>query len=789
MKFKMQSYPEKGRGIMKKGHIILGVILLIGLFVFIPNGAADDEGLLADHFKSKEEAETSSQDIGEVSMDYSSSWGDDSSSFGAAGDVDEDKDGVLDDKDKCLGTLPGVAVDEKGCPKVMEMEVMSPKHNVIYPPGEDIVVEGHVWNEEGWHPVEGVKIKTYLYVEGSEGWEHELLNPTNPEGDYIGQFLLTEIPQGIYTLRVTASKTGYPDVSKTIKNITIGGVTVVCYSDSDCDDGDPCTTDTCNNPGTSSALCSYTRITSCMDNDGCCPTGCNVNIDNDCETPVKKTQLEILKEIHEINIKSIEVAKEKAKALKDSPTIDELLDEYLKRSKEGMEEINAGLKNLDKYIEDVEQKEDIEELKVKNKKSEMKIRETESIKDIYSILYATSVIEARMKEGIIKTKDNEMKIMRLSDGKSTLLLILSADTECEVETLREDSLWVKVKKGVVGAFEFIVETQREFQHALIGDFVWHFSTDNAEVTSDHTKFETSYDPASKITTVTVFEDYVTVKSLKTNDPEMIVSAGQRIEITDDGFSPKLELSQDDLMCLADRYTVAFGGINPLLISTNNPPTASFSIMPENPTPEDTIIGASTSSDPDGDTLTYSWYRDGSEIENTPNWEWENPQAGEYNIKLVVDDGKGGSDEYSTKIKVIGPTVIPGFEIGIGTGDKTNNPPTASFYIMPQNPKTSDTIVVASTSFDPDDDKLTYSWYRDGIYLTEIGDWSDWEWENPQAGEHTIKLVVDDGKGRSDECSTKIMVIGPTDTPGFEIAFLISAIVVALIVIKRRKHNL
>ncbi len=597
---------------MKKSYIILGVILLIGLFVFIPCGMACPEGYTDECCKAydelveakkvwdscmaagsallaKKRMEGDSPTSGELfyedycSRNYGQDYRDADDRFTrlcvAVAITDSDGDGVPDDVDACPGTPAGVAVDDKGCPKVMEMDVISPKYNDIYSPGQDILVEGSVYNKEGRHPIEDVKIKTYLYVEGSEGWELEL-NPTNPEGYYIGPFSLTGIPQGIYTLRVTASKTGYPDVSKTIKNITIGGVTVACYSDSDCDDGNSCTTDTCNNPGTSSASCSHTQITSCIDNDGCCPAGCNVNTDNDCETPVKKTQSEILKEIHEITKKSIEGAKEKAKALKDSPTASEFLDEELKRIDKGIEEMESGIKDLEKYTEDVKQKVLIEELKVENEKLKMELRLTKSIKDMYSDRYATSVIEAQMKEGIIKTKDNEMKTMRLSDGKSILKMILYEDTECEIEALLEDSLWVMVKKGVVGWFKDITGTDTpdiDWEGADVGlsmgDFFDPFHivdpfhlvlyTDNAEVTSDHTKFETSYDPTSKIATVTVFEDYVTVKSLKTNDPEMIVSAGQRVEITDDGFSPKLELTQDDLMCLADRYTVAFGGINPL----------------------------------------------------------------------------------------------------------------------------------------------------------------------------------------------------------------------------------
>ncbi len=56
-----------------------------------------------------------------------------------------------------------------------------------------------------------------------------------------------------------------------------------CISNPDCSDGDSCTTDTCNNPGTCSSSCSNPPITSCINSDGCCPGGCTILNDNDCE--------------------------------------------------------------------------------------------------------------------------------------------------------------------------------------------------------------------------------------------------------------------------------------------------------------------------------------------------------------------------------------------------------------------------------------------------------------------------------------------------------------------------
>ncbi len=69
--------------------------------------------------------------------------------------------------------------------------------------------------------------------------------------------------------------------------LTCTGPSIACYDDSNCDDGDPCTTDTCNDAGTSTSSCSHTQITNCIDNDGCCPDGCvadpsSPKYDKDC---------------------------------------------------------------------------------------------------------------------------------------------------------------------------------------------------------------------------------------------------------------------------------------------------------------------------------------------------------------------------------------------------------------------------------------------------------------------------------------------------------------------------
>jgi len=103
---------------------------------------------------------------------------------------------------------------------------------------------------------------------------------------------------------------------------------------------------------------------------------------------------------------------------------------------------------------------------------------------------------------------------------------------------------------------------------------------------------------------------------------------------------------------------------------NEPPEASFSIMPEGPTAEDIVILVSTSSDPDGDDLIYSWYIDGefiNEAGDSPDWEWVAPKPGKHEITLVVNDDRGGRAEYSATVDINGGGIGTGIIIGIVSG--------------------------------------------------------------------------------------------------------------------------
>ncbi|KKQ54006.1 MAG: Fibronectin, type III domain protein [Candidatus Falkowbacteria bacterium GW2011_GWC2_38_22] len=61
---------------------------------------------------------------------------------------------------------------------------------------------------------------------------------------------------------------------------------VKCFDYTGCDDKNICTTDVCKNPSTISATCSNTVVSTCQNNDGCCPSGCTNGNDNNCTISV-----------------------------------------------------------------------------------------------------------------------------------------------------------------------------------------------------------------------------------------------------------------------------------------------------------------------------------------------------------------------------------------------------------------------------------------------------------------------------------------------------------------------
>jgi hypothetical protein len=170
-----------------------------------------------------------------------------------------------------------------------------------------------------------------------------------------------------------------------------------------------------------------------------------------------------------------------------------------------------------------------------------------------------------------------------------------------------------------------------------------------------------------------------------------------------------------------------------VLNTNRSPIIDW-FVPENTTPEvnegSSLVFEHTSSDPDGDTLSYSWLLDNFEMATTQNWTYSPgyDSAGPHNITLVVSDGDlFDSQQWSV-------TVI-----------NVNRAPVIDWYLPPGDPVISEgeseEFYVAC--YDPDDDTLAIQWYLNGTptvtideYVFTAGYYS--------AGVYNVTVAISDG---------------------------------------------
>jgi hypothetical protein len=188
---------------------------------------------------------------------------------------------------------------------------------------------------------------------------------------------------------------------------------------------------------------------------------------------------------------------------------------------------------------------------------------------------------------------------------------------------------------------------------------------------------------------------------------------------------------------------------------NQPPVIASLTVAQNQTyPGGAVNLQSVVADPNGDMINFKWTADGGEfVENgRANTTWRAPKDfGDYEIKLTVDDGKGGIAQSTVGIKV-----------------SANHPPTiTSLTADPPALQFASRTTLTCVASDQDGDSVQYKWEaRDG---TLSGEGNKVSWTSPsKGGNYSVFVTASDGKGAEARQEIGIPVAAPSGVQTFKL---------------------
>ena len=213
-------------------------------------------------------------------------------------------------------------------------------------------------------------------------------------------------------------------------------------------------------------------------------------------------------------------------------------------------------------------------------------------------------------------------------------------------------------------------------------------------------------------------------------------------LNEKGFREKLMNKKRYLVIIV---IVAVAVLLAILFDTmlaNHQPAITSLEAPERVLPAGICQIVCSTSDRDGDELSYNWSASGGNISGTgASINWSAPDfEGSYNVTVTVTDGRGGEVMDYVIIEV-----------------RANKPPTITslvadvIWILP-----SGNIQVTCDASDPDADALNYEWSTDGGDISGTGAVVNWTTPE-QVDIYYITVAVKDSHGSSDTRTLPISV--------------------------------
>lgn len=169
-------------------------------------------------------------------------------------------------------------------------------------------------------------------------------------------------------------------------------------------------------------------------------------------------------------------------------------------------------------------------------------------------------------------------------------------------------------------------------------------------------------------------------------------------------------------------------VDTMEVNVNGAPSASVEDVKASCTGDSVVFSAASSSDPDGNRLTYTWdFGDGTTWQGGSKAEHKYEKGGEYRVRVTVDDGSNSACSDASDVTTVNVNTPPVANVGPNLACCTDET----------------TMFDGSGSKDPDGDTLAYSWtFGDGGTSTDAK--TDHAYE--KSGQYNVTLTVDDGSG-------------------------------------------
>lgn len=182
--------------------------------------------------------------------------------------------------------------------------------------------------------------------------------------------------------------------------------------------------------------------------------------------------------------------------------------------------------------------------------------------------------------------------------------------------------------------------------------------------------------------------------------------------------------------------------SPIAMPSNHAPALACSI--DKPVvqagPDAMLMAHAAATDPDGDTLTYTWLPSDGAVNGVGSdvrWNLTQASAGVHSLKASVDDGRGGVATCSAEVVL---EAVP------------NRSPEVTCSVTETSLEAGQTAHLTAAASDPDGDALQYAWTTSAGTLFGSGNAVTLQTDRAAGHPYLVRVHVTDGRGGAANCS-------------------------------------